>query len=459
MPPKWSARWILPALTLIRALTASGAVKPNVVMIVADDLGYADIGVQAVSKDVRTPNIDSIAKDGVRFAAGYVSCPVCSPSRAGFITGRYQERFGYEANPVAGYDGIFGLPLDQTTLAAELKHNGYATGAFGKWHLGNRPEFRPLQRGFDTYYGFLGGMHSYTHNGKGFNALRKDDTPVDEKEYLTDAITREAVGFIEQHKAGPFFAYVPYNAVHVPQEAPQKYLDRFPQVEDRQRKLMLAMLSAEDDGVGRILAALRDNGLDEKTLVIFFSDNGGPTHGNASRNTPFRGFKGQVWEGGIRIPFMMRWTGHVPPAKVIDKPIISLDVFPTALAAAGIEPRAELHLDGVNLLPWLTAERQDTPHDVLYWRFKPAWAVREGNLKLVLALGEEKPELYDLATDPGEKHDLAADKPDVAARLHQKFDAWNAQLMDPRWPGRQEGMRDGKPLVMGIPGISGPDDD
>jgi arylsulfatase A-like enzyme len=247
--------------------------------------------------------------------------------------------------------------------------------------------------------------------------------------------------------------------VHVPQEAPQKYQDRFPDVADEKRKLLLAMLSAEDDGVGRVLAALHDANLDENTLVVFFSDNGGPTHGNASRNAPFRGFKGQVWEGGIRIPFMMRWTGKVPAGQVLDQPVISLDVFPTALAAAGVEPRKELHLDGVDLLPWLTGARHDRPHEVLYWRFKPAWAVREGDLKLVSAPGEAKPELYDLAKDPGESKDLADAQPDVTKRLHEKFDAWNAQLMDPRWPGRQEGMRNGKPIVLGTPGLSGPSDD
>lgn len=453
---------ILKTAVLLAFLSSSlfAAQKPNIVMIVADDLGYADIGVQAVSKDVRTPNIDSIARDGVRFTAGYVSCPVCSPSRAGFLTGRYQEKFGHEANPLPKFDKIFGLPTDQTTIADELKRNGYATGAFGKWHLGDAPRFRPQKRGFDEFFGFIGGMHSYTRAGTGVYRLRRGDTPVEQKEYLTDAITDEVVSFIQHHKSEPFFAYVPYNAVHVPQEAPDKYQDRFPDVKDTKRKLMLAMLSAEDDGVGKILGTLRKNHLDENTLVIFFSDNGGPTQGNASRNTPFRGFKGQVWEGGIRIPFMMRWTTHIPPAQVIDKPVISLDIFPTALAAAGIAPRKELKLDGVNLLPWLTSKQSTSPHDVLFWRFKPAWAVRAGNYKLVFPLGDTKTYLFDLASDPGEQNDLSAKKPEVVQQLQTKFDTWNSQNMKPRWPGRQEGARqDGKPLVMGISGLSGVSDD
>lgn len=447
---------VLPQL----ATFAAAAKRTNVVMIVADDLGYADIGVQAVEKDVRTPNIDSIAKAGVRFMAGYVSCPVCSPSRAGFLTGRYQERFGYEANPIQKFDDIFGLPLDQTTLAEVFKRNGYATAAFGKWHLGDRAEFHPNRRGFDEFYGFIGGMHSYTHNGVGFNALQRNGKPVDEKEYLTDALTREAVSFIDRHKDAPFFLYLPYNAVHVPQEAPQKYQDRFPDVADPKRKLMLAMLSAEDDGVGRVLAALREANLDENTLVIFFSDNGGPTHGNGSRNAPFRGFKGQVWEGGIRIPFMIRWTGHIAAGQVLDTPIISLDLFPTALAAAGIEVPGDLHLDGVNLLPWLAgASRNDPPHDVLYWRFKPAWAIRDGEWKLERPVGEDTAQLFNLAQDPGEQHDLIAEQPEIAKRLRTKFDDWNGELMEPRWPGRQEGLTNGKPLVLGIPGLSGEEDD
>jgi len=448
------------ALVAVLASSVFAAPKPNIVMIVADDLGYADIGVQAVSKDVRTPNIDSIANHGVRFTSGYVSCPVCSPSRAGFLTGRYQERFGHEANPLAKFDKVFGLPVDQITIAAELKRNGYVTGAFGKWHLGDAPRFRPQKRGFDEFYGFIGGMHSYTHSGTGIGQIRRGDTPIDEKEYLTEAITREVTSFIQRHKSEPFFAYVPFNAVHVPQEAPQKYQDRFADIKDTKRKLMLAMLSAEDDGVGKILATLRDNHLDENTLVIFFSDNGGPTHEDGSRNTPFRGFKGQVWEGGIRVPFMMRWTGHIIPAQVIDKPVISLDIFPTALAAANIAPRKKLKLDGVNLLPWLTSRQSGSPHDILFWRFKPAWAVREGNYKLVFALGETKTQLFDLATDLGEQTDLSAQKREVVQEMQRKFNSWNAQLMEPRWPGRQEGaQQDGKPIALGIPGVSGARDD
>jgi arylsulfatase A-like enzyme len=445
-----TALCVLATMSLLPALEAIGQQQPpapaarraNVVLIVADDLGHADIGAQGFSKDVRTPSIDSIASSGVRFTNAYVSAPVCSPSRAGFLTGRYQQRFGHEANPQPNFDGIFGLPLDQVTLADELKRAGYATGAVGKWHLGSPPEFRPARRGFDEFFGFLGGAHGYLGQrpaaAQGANAIRRNDAPVDEKEYLTTAITREAVSFIDRHKAAPFFLYVPYNAVHTPQQVPPKYVEPFASVKDEKRRLMLAMLAALDEGVGQILGKLRDTGLEENTLVVFISDNGGPTFGNASRNTPFRGIKGELWEGGIRVPFMLQWKGRLRPGQVIDHPVIALDLFPTSLAASGVDPRPQPPLDGVNLLPWLEGKAQGRPHDTLYWRFKPQWAIRDGDYKLI-APRNAAPQLFDLSKDPGEKSDLSKDKPEVAKRLREKYDAWNAQLMEPRWPGKQEG--------------------
>lgn len=421
------------------------AEKPNVIIILADDLGYADIGVQGVESDVRTPNIDSIAHDGVRFTQGYVSCPVCSPSRAGILTGRYQERFGHEWNPVAAFDNKFGLDLHQTTIANEFKRIGYATGALGKWHEGNTSGYYPVQRGFDEFFGFWGGMHGYMNmrspEKQGWNCIRRGNEPYYEKDYLTDAISREAVSFIDRHANHPFFLYCAYNAVHVPQQSPQKYLDRFPDVQDHKRKLMLAMLAAEDDGVGRILDELRSKKLDKSTLVVFLSDNGGPTSEDGSRNTPLRGFKGQVWEGGIRIPFMARWPGHIPAGRTVDQPVISLDLFPTALAAAKEKPKKGLQLDGVNILPLMEGKSSKPVHPILYWRFEPQWAIRDGNFKLETAR-DGVTRLYDLRKDVGEKNDLHATEPKIARTLKSEFDAWNSQLMAPRWPGRQEGSHD-----------------
>jgi arylsulfatase A-like enzyme len=423
--------------------------SPNVIVIVADDLGYSDVGAQGLAPDIKTPNIDSIAANGVRFTNGYVTCPVCSPSRAGFLTGRYQERFGHELNPLpkAVKSDEFGLATDQVTIADEMRRAGYATGIIGKWHEGYEQKFRPLQRGFDEYFGFLGGGHGYmglrSAAAQGVNAIRRQDEPVDEKEYLTEAISREAIAFVKKHEEKPFFLYVAYNAVHTPQQAPQKYQDRFPDAKDPMRKLMLAMLSAEDDGIGRLLAQLRDDKLEENTLVVFFSDNGGPTGANGSRNKPLRGYKGQIWEGGIRIPFMMQWKGKIEPGQVKNEPVITVDLLPTAMAAAGTAPRDPSKLDGVNLLPWLTGKVKPAPHETLYWRFTPQWAVRDGNYKL-LHTKAEGTMLFDLEKDVGEKTDLTKTLPEVAARLQAKYEAWNKELHEPLWPGKQEGEHQGE---------------
>lgn len=440
-------------------ITADPA-KPNVIVIIADDLGYADIGVQGVVRDIRSPNIDSIAKNGVRFTNGYVTAPVCSPSRAGFLTGRYQERYGHELNPIGAVESRveFGLPLDQVTIADEMKRVGYVTGLMGKWHEGHAEQFRPLHRGFDEFFGFLGGAHSYTQLGRGENALRRQDEPVQEKEYLTDAISREAVAFIEKHKAEPFFLEVAYNAVHTPQQSPDKYLERFADVKDKKRKLMLAMLAAEDDGVGEILSDVRANNLEENTLIVFFSDNGGPTGANGSRNKPLRGYKGQIFEGGIRIPFMMQWKGKIESGQVKEEPVISVDVLPTALAVSGATPREGLKLDGVNLLPWLEGKSTDKPHETLYWRFGEQWAIRDGNHKLLHTTAGGT-QLFDLSTDLSEKDDLSKSMPDIAKKLQAKYDAWAKQLHKPLWPGKHEGQYQGEKEEKNSPNGSKPTDD
>ena len=411
--------------------------KPNIVLIVADDLGYADLGVQGC-KDIPTPNIDSIAQNGVRFTNGYVSCPVCSPTRAGLMTGRYQQRFGHEFNsgPADVANPEFGLPLAETTLAERLKPLGYATGMFGKWHLGFRPEMHPQKRGFDEFYGFLGGAHSYQSIGAGGNgAVLEGTEPVSELDYTTDAFTRGAVSFIDHHRDEPFFLYLPYNAVHLPLEALEKYKSRFPAIEDKKRRVYAAMLSAMDDGVGQVLAKLRERGLEENTLVLFISDNGGPTAQTTSSNKPLRGYKGQVLEGGIRIPFMAQWKGHIPAGKVDARPVISLDIHPTALAVAG-GAVPESGLDGVNLLPLLTQEKADAAHDRLFWRFGEQSAARAGDWKL-LQYEDAAPQLYNLADDIGEATDLADKNPEKVKELQAAYDEWNAKNIPARWkPGR-----------------------
>ncbi len=430
------------AAPLALGRTWGAARKPNIVLIVADDLGYAELGIQG-NKDIPTPNIDSIARAGVRFTNGYVSCPVCSPTRAGMATGRYQQRFGHEFNPgpAAAADDQFGLPLTETTLAARLKAEGYATGMFGKWHLGYRPEYHPQKRGFDEFFGFLGGAHSYVDAlGDRANPIMRGTQPVDEKEYTTNAFAREALSFIDRHQREPFFLYLPFNAVHAPLQGLQSYLARFSNIQDERRRTFAAMHACMDDAVGRVLKMLRDTKQEENTLIFFISDNGGPTLSTTSGNLPLRGFKGQVLEGGIRVPFMAQWKGRIPAGKVYDLPVISLDIHPTAVAAAGgkIPPGAKL--DGVDLLPYLTGKNPAPPHAKLYWRFGQQWAIRSGDWKL-LHMSEEQPELYDLAHDIGEKTNLASAKPEKAKELEAAYGDWNRQMIAPLWTSnRRKGL-------------------
>src|SRR6185369_9364988 len=318
-------------------------------------MGYADIRIHG-SKDIPTPNIDALAAGGIRFTDAYVSGPYCSPTRAGLMTGRYPQRFGHEFNPDGPMSDVAGLPLSETTLADRLKAAGYRTALFGKWHLGTADRFHPMARGFDEFFGFLAGQHSYVDpQPTGPNPLLDGRTPVHEATYLTDTLTARAVDFIQRNRSRPFFLYLAYNAVHVPMQATDKYLARFSGIADTQRRTYAAMLSAMDDGIGRTMAALRAAGLDENTLVVFFNDNGGPTMQgttiNGSLNTPLRGSKRQTWEGGIRVPFVIRWKGHLAEGRTDHRPIIQLDVMPTVLAAAGVSAEPRWKLDGVNLLP------------------------------------------------------------------------------------------------------------
>lgn len=430
------------ALALGDDLLAREKRKPNIVLILADDLGYAGVGVQGC-KDIPTPNIDSIAANGVRFTSGYVSCPVCSPTRAGLLTGRYQQRFGLEFNPgppaTAAED--FGLPNTETTLAALLKKSGYATGMVGKWHLGYQPQFNPQKRGFDEFFGFLAGAHDYlVSKDPRVGPILRGTEEADEKEYLTDAFGREAVSFIERHKNKPFFLYLSFNAVHSPLQASRKYLDRFSGISDEKRRTHAAMLSAMDDQIGNVIKAIRKNGIEEDTLIIFLSDNGGPTPGNTSSNLPMRGFKGEVYEGGIRVPFMMQWKNKLPAGMVSDVPVISLDLVPTALAAAGAKIEAG-RFDGHNLLSYLIG-KMNIPREALYWRYGEQRAVRKDGWKLVKTR-KNGTELFDLSSDISESTNLAESKPEKLRELDQLLAAWESQMIEPRWRPRS-GARGGK---------------
>lgn len=446
-----------PALAAADGAGRAAAGKPNIIFIVVDDLGYGELGCQG-NQEVPTPHIDSIARRGVRFTDGYVSAPVCSPSRAGFMTGRYQTRFGHELNAIGAQNRLpdIGLPLEEATLGSLLKTAGYYTGAFGKWHLGGTAPYHPLERGFDEFFGFLHEGHYYVPppyagvtahlraNEPPYDAdnpILRGVAPVEEAEYLTQAFTREALSFIDRRKESPFFLYLPYNAIHSPMQAAARDFRRFGHIQDPHRRVFAAMLSAFDDGIGAILSLLRRDKLEEKTLIFFLSDNGGPTEELTSSNKPLRGGKGQLWEGGIRVPFLMQWKGHVPAGKVYSEPVISLDVLPTALAAAGAKPREGRAPDGVNLLPFLTGAPGKPPHEQLFWRYGASLALRRGKWKLVKQAERGAPaasfRLFDLSADIAETTDLAAANPAVVAEMRGELDRLNARMVPARWGGNR----------------------
>jgi arylsulfatase A-like enzyme len=397
---------------------ATSTDTPNIVFIVGDDMGYADVGFHGC-QDIPTPSLDGLAAGGVRCTNGYVSGPYCSPTRAGLLTGRYQTRFGHEFNP--GAVPTQGLPLSEKTIADRLQAAGYKTGLVGKWHLGASDDHHPNARGFDEFFGFIAGAHAYLP-GQGAPIYR-DREEVKETEYLTDALGREAVAFIDRHQDQPFFLYLAFNAVHTPLEAQEERLAKFEKIADPKRRKYAAMMSAMDDAIGEVLAKLDADGLSDKTLIFFISDNGGPTMAttatNGSINAPLRGSKRTTLEGGVRVPFLVKWPGKLPAGKVYEQPVIQLDATRTALEAAGVETVGDEKLEGVNLLHYLAGENNDAPHKALFWRFGQQMAVRQGDWKLVKydpvvdggQKGATDARLYNLAEDIGEEDNVIAEEP------------------------------------------------
>ena len=428
------------AFLTVGGLVAAGPARPNILFIVGDDMGYADVGFHGC-RDIPTPHLDALAASGVRFTNGYVSGPYCSPTRAGLLTGRYQTRFGHEFNPGGSGEG---LPPAETTIANRLKAAGYTTALVGKWHLGSRADLQPQRRGFDEFFGFLGGAHSY------FNptGMLRGTEPIKENAYLTDAFGREAAAFIERNRERPWFLYLAFNAVHTPMDATKDGLARFAAISDPKRRAYAAMMAAMDDNIGLVLRRLRETGQERNTLVCFISDNGGPAMPgvtvNASINSPLRGSKRTTLEGGIRVPFLVSWPGRLK-AGLYEPPVIQLDLTATALAAAGVEASALRGLEGVDLVPFLSGSQKGVPHEALYWRFGHQMAVRAGDFKLVrydgnvdtLTGARNQPpsalKLYNLATDIGETRDLAAAMPDKVRELQAKWDAWNTGNVRPPW--------------------------
>ncbi len=427
-----SIKYIVGIGLLTSLLSCNGPVneepkQPNVIIMLVDDAGYADFGF-AGSQDLKTPNIDQLANAGIRFTDAHVTASVCGPSRAGIMVGKYQQRFGFECNPSKKYTGV---DLSEQTIAKAMKQAGYTTAAFGKWHLGEGPEYRPNQRGFDYFWGFLAGGRSYFPNDKQdregtSQSIRENDQFITFDGYLTDRLGEKAAQFIEDHQEHPFFIYWAPNAVHTPMEAAEADLALF---EGHPRQTLAAMTWALDRAIGTIVEKLKEEDIYENTLIFFLSDNGG-AHNNQSSNLPLKGFKGNKYEGGHRVPFLMHWPAKYPQGKVYDGLTSSLDMFATSIDAAGLS--GNKNLDGVSLLPYLDGETKGEPHERLFWRKGPMAAMRAGDHKLIRVerLGQR---LYNLDNDLGETNDLSGTEAWQSTQLNGELEAWEATLMAPLW--------------------------
>ncbi|WP_440876055.1 sulfatase family protein [Thalassotalea sp. PLHSN55] len=417
--------------------------RPNVLIIVADDQGWGDVGFNGIT-DIPTPNLDSLAASGVSFEQGYASHPYCSPSRAGLLTGRYQQRFGHENNiPHKGNTENFGLPLTEELLSQTLKKAGYHTAAIGKWHLGDSPHFWPNQRGFDEWFGFYGGGLSYWgetgKKPKMAGVLRNGKkVPKGELSYLTDDFSNAAVHYIEMFSRSqdPFFMYLAYNAPHAPMHTRQQYVDKVSHIEEGKRAVYASMNVAMDEGIGRVIDKLKQTGEYDNTLIIYYSDNGGKLMFGAS-NAPYRGEKGMLFEGGIRVPFVMSWPAVLPASKRYTHAITALDIFPTVIAASKVTPPKKA-LDGLNLLPYLTTDNMSMPahKQPLFWRYSEGkgYAVRAEHYKLIYSAYKQKNLLFDLSNDPYERLDLALLQPKKVQELTAMYQQWHKHMAAARWP-------------------------
>jgi arylsulfatase A-like enzyme len=413
--------------------------KPNVVLIMMDDMGYGDIGSYGVS-DAKTPNLDRLAREGVRLTDAYANGPVCTPTRAALISGQYQQRVGLEwALSATPADQERGLPVTETSLPALLKKNGYVTGLVGKWHLGSSPRFWPNAHGFDEFFGFLQGAHDYYRHQRadGSPDLYENTSPVQTAtSYLTDEISQRAARFIDRHAKEPFFIDVAYNAVHWPFQPPDMpasdprrdtpLLQMPDDASPATRRDYVRMLERADQGVGTILAALERNSVAQNTLVIFTNDNGGEW---LSRNAPLYHRKATLWEGGIRVPLILRWPGHLPRGKTSGQVAITMDLTASILAATGTALPAGYRPEGINILPGLAGQTPLVERQ-LFWRIqrpeRRQKAVRSGRWKMLVDGGLYL--LFDLNTDPGERRDLAAEHPDLVVKLKALLAEWEKNV-------------------------------
>ena len=418
--------------------------KPNILLIISDDAGYADFGFQG-SKEMKTPYLDVLAKESVICKQAYVSAAVCGPSRAGILTGKYQQRFGFEENNVPEYMSTsgtigddMGLPEEEKTIGNYMKSIGYRTTLIGKWHQGNADRFHPVKRGFDEFYGFRGGARSYFE----FNEKNPNHRPEDylergfgnlqeSKKYLTEALADETIAFMERNKDTTFFAILAFNAVHTPMDAKEEDLKEFPNLKGKRRKLA-AMILSMDREIGRVLRKLETLNLDKNTIVVYTNDNGGPSDSNASNNYPLSGTKANHLEGGIRVPFLIRWPKTLKGNVNYDQPISTLDLLPTFYKAGGGNLSDLKGIDGVNLEPFLTQENSGIPHSQLYWKKENRAAVRDGDWKL-LRFPDRPAELYNIKEDISEQYNLAATHPEKVKLLFKKLFDWELTLERPKW--------------------------
>ena len=407
--------------------------KPNFIIILADDLGYGDVGYTG-STEIKTPHIDALAKSGVIFEQGYVSAPVCGPSRAGLMTGRNQVNFGFDNNnvkPGPQYNReYFGLPITEKTIADRLAKQGYVNGMIGKWHLGDEAHFKAPKRGFDEVWTYPVGGHDYFRsepNGEGYlSPLESNFKTPDPITYITDDTGNESAAFIKRNKNKPFFLYASFNAPHAPLQAPQKDIDLYKHIKNENRRIYAAMIHRLDENVGKIVAELKANNVYDNTVIVFLSDNGGPGTGKKSRtvNAPFRGSKGILLEGGIHVPFIMSWPNGLKANSRYEHPITTLDLTPTFVALAGGEILPKDKIDGVNVYPYLTGENTGNPNQQMKWRFTVSASIRDGDWKLI-RLPDRLPLLYNVKEDVAELNDVAAKHPERVVKMLKTLGTWD----------------------------------
>lgn len=461
---------------------------PNILFIVVDDLGKYEVSAYG-SETMQTPNIDKLASEGVRFADCYVNSPVCAPSRAGLNTGRYPVRYGFETQPMEVYPnnlavyylgkhlintGDFvmdtkpkfppeweiqkqGVPPSEINLAEMLKMRGYSTGCIGKWHLGSADELIPTNRGFDYQYGFYGAFTLYSESQNSPNMVNyipdafsakhqwkmgrhetstivRNGKKVNEERYLTFAIRDEAIEFMARNKENPFFLYLAFNAPHVPFQAPRAYYEMHADTEDENKRVYYSMIHALDDAIGDLMEKLKLMDLEDNTLIYLISDNGGASYTKATDNGPYKGGKLTMFEGGVNVPFIMKWKGHIPEGMVYENPVSSMDIFMTSVKTAECPLPDDRIYDGVDLIPYLTKETPGIPHEVFYWKADHIQAMRKGDWKYLLSTRDNWIELYNIKEDKYERIDLNKVNPEVFEELQEGYQEWLKEISPPLWP-------------------------